>query len=141
LLAVLMAQNLELLFLRYFPREEYGSLNGAVTQEMIAILPAFPADTPVYFFGGERMGFASIPSLAYLLPQAAATDADSAQDVPAHATDLLAIILPEQAPVLAELEQRFPEGAGLRRYNRFGRVLFDLWAVGEAAAALPSIAP
>ncbi|MBM3121154.1 MAG: glycosyltransferase family 39 protein [Chloroflexi bacterium] len=141
LLAVMMAQNLDLLFVRYFPREEYGSLNGAVTQEMIAILPAFPDETKVYFFGGERMGFASIPSLAYLLPDAAATDADSAQDVPADATGLLAIVLPEQAPVLTKLERRFPEGAGMRRYNRFGRVLFDLWAVGEAAAALPSISP
>jgi len=112
-----------------------------VTQEMIAILPAFPDETKVYFFGGERMGFASIPSLAYLLPDAAATDADSAQDVPADATGLLAIVLPEQAPVLTKLERRFPEGAGMRRYNRFGRVLFDLWAVGEAAAALPSISP
>jgi 4-amino-4-deoxy-L-arabinose transferase-like glycosyltransferase len=141
LLAVMMAQNVDSLFLGYFPREEYGSPNGAVTQEMIAILPAFPDETRVYFFGGKRMGFASIPSLAYLLPQATATDADSAQDVPADATGLLAIVLPEQAPVLAELEQRFPEGAGMRRYNRFGRVLFDLWAVGEAAAALPSITP
>jgi hypothetical protein len=141
LLAVMAAQNLDHLFLRYFPREEYGSLNGAVTQEMTAILPAFPAGTPVYFFGGARMGFASIPSLAYLLPQATATDADAAQDVPAEATDLLAIVLPEQGSVLAELERRFPEGAGMRRYNRFGRVLFDLWAVGEAAGALPTIPP
>jgi len=130
-----------LLFVRYFPREEYGSLNGEVTQEMIAILPAFPADTPLYFFGGERMGFASIPSLAYLLPQASAVDANSVQDLPADPDGLLAIVLPEQAPTLAELKQRFPEGAGMRRYNRFGRALFDLWAVGSAAAALPSLTP
>jgi hypothetical protein len=141
LLAVMLAQNLDHLFLRYFPREEYGSLNGAVAQEMIAILPAFPPGTPLYFFGGERMGFASIPSLAYLLPQASATDAGSAGDVPADATDLLAIVLPEQGPVLADMKQRYPEGTGLRRYNRFGRALFDLWAVGEAAAALPTISP
>ena len=141
LVAVMMAQNLEALFLRYFPREEYGTLNGAVTQEMIAILPAFPADTPLYFFGGERMGFTSIPSLAYLLPQAKATDAVSAADIAAGAADLVAIVLPEQASILAELERRFPEGEGMRRYNRSGRVLFDLWAVGEAAAALPSLSP
>jgi len=138
---VMMAQNLDALFLRYFPREEYGSLNGAVTQEMIAVLPSVPQGTPVYFFGGGRMGFFSIPSLAYLLPGSSAVDLTSADEILADTSDLVAIVLPEQSDALAGLQTRFPEGASLRRYNRHGRLLFDIWAVGDAAQALTSNLP
>jgi len=138
---VMMAQNLEALFVRYFPREEYGSLNGAVTQEMIAVLPSVPQGMPVYFFGGRRMGFSSIPSLAYLLPGSSAVDLTSADEIPADTSDLVAIVLPEQSDALAGLQTRFPEGACLRRYNRHGRLLFDIWAVGDAAQALTSNLP
>ncbi len=44
LVIVMLTQNLDLLFGRYFPREEYGSVHGEVTQEMIEIWPAFPPE-------------------------------------------------------------------------------------------------
>lgn len=138
---VMMSQNFEALFLRYFPREEYGSLNGAVTQEMIAILPSVPDGTPVYFFGGGRMGFTSIPSLAYLLPGATAVDLTSAEEIPADTAELVAIVLPEDSEALPALKRRFPGGEALRRYNRHGRLLFDIWAVGAAAQALNANLP
>jgi len=141
LVLVMMAQNFDALFLRYFPREEYGSLNGAVTQELIAVLPSVPAGTPVYFFGGGRMGFTSIPSLAYLLPGRTAADLTSADEIPADTAALVAIVLPEEGQTLAALQQRFPKGMALRRYNRHGRLLFEIWAVGDAAQALSTNPP
>jgi hypothetical protein len=95
----------------------------------------------VYFFGGGRMGFSSIPSLAYLLPGSSAVDLTSADEIPTDASDLVAIVLPEQSDALAGLQTRFPEGAPLRRYNRHGRLLFDIWAVGDAAQALTTNLP
>jgi hypothetical protein len=50
-------------------------------------------------------------------------------------------VLPEQAASLAELRSRFPEGIALRRYNRHGRPLFDIWAVGDVAQSLSSALP
>jgi 4-amino-4-deoxy-L-arabinose transferase-like glycosyltransferase len=141
LLVVMLAENLDLLFRRYFPREEYGSLNGAVTQAMIEIWPSLPQDVPVYFFGGDRMGFASIPSIAYLRPEARATDVESADQIPVQTPELIAIVLPNEAASLAGLQARFPGGSVLRRYNRHGRPLFDLYAAGEAALVLPSTLP
>lgn len=87
------------------------------------------------------MHFDSIPSLAYLLPQAAATDVETAAEIPAGTREMVAIVLPEQATALADLRQRFPEGRGLRRYNRLGGELFDVWAVGRASSMLPSSPP
>jgi 4-amino-4-deoxy-L-arabinose transferase-like glycosyltransferase len=138
LLIVMLAQNLDHLFHRYFPREEYGSLNGAVTQAMIEIWPSIPRGVPVYFFGDGRMGFASIPSITYLRPEAHAIDADSVDEIPPQTSELIAFVLPGETTSLAALQARFPEGLSLRRYNRHGRLLFDIYAVGEAAQALPS---
>jgi len=139
LLGVMIVQNLDALFVRYFPREEYGSLNEAVTQEMAAILPYWRAPPRVYFLGGERMISASIPNLAYLVPDAMPTVLTSAGDVPDRATGWIAIVLPEEGDELTALRRRFPEGTGMRRYNRHGTVLFDIWAVDDAATALRSL--
>jgi hypothetical protein len=141
LLAVMLAQNLDHLFRGYFPREEYGSAHGEVTQAIIELWPSVPPDTPVYFFGGGRMGFASIPSLAYLRPEAHATDLDGVDQIPPSVRDLVAFLLPDQGASLAALRSRFPEGIALRRYNRHGRPLFDIWAVGDAAQSLSSALP
>ena len=141
LLVVMLAQNVDHLFRRYFPSEEYGSLNGAVTQAMIEIWPSLPPNVPAYFFGGDRMGFASIPSITYLRPEAQATDIESTDRIPTQASKLIAIVLPDEAASLAALQARFPEGMVLGRYNSHGRLLFDLFAAGEAAQALPPALP
>ncbi len=141
LLAVMLTQNLDHLFRDYFPREEYGSVHGEVTQAIIELWPAIPPGTPAFFFGGERMGFASIPSLAYLRPEAHATDVDRVEQIPPSIHNLVAFVLPEQSASLAALQSRFPEGIALRRYNRHGRPLFDIWAVGDVAQSLSSALP
>jgi 4-amino-4-deoxy-L-arabinose transferase-like glycosyltransferase len=141
LVIVMLTQNLDHLFRGYFPREEYGSVHGEVTQAMIEIWPAIPPGTPAFFFGGERMGFASIPSLAYLRPEAYALDLDRVDRIPQSLKALVAFVLPEQGASLAALRSRFPEGIALRRYNRHGRPLFDIWAVGDAAQSLSSTLP
>lgn len=141
LLVIMVAQNVDHLFRRYFPREEYGSLHGAVTQAIIDLWPELPPDVPVYFFGGGRMQFASIPSLAYLRPEAHALDLDRPDQIPADPPDLIAIVLPPLAGTLQDLQVRFPEGVASERYNRQGRLLFYLFVTGEAARASPSALP
>ncbi len=87
------------------------------------------------------MGFASIPSIAYLRPEAHALDLDRVDRIPPSLKALVAFVLPEQGASLAALQSRFPEGIALRRYNRHGQLLFDIWAVGDAAQSLSSILP
>jgi 4-amino-4-deoxy-L-arabinose transferase-like glycosyltransferase len=141
LLVVMVGQNLDQLFCRYFPHEEYGSRNGAVTQAMIELWPSFPPAVPVYFMGADRMGFASIPSITYLRPEAQATNITQVDEIPAGTSKLIAIVLPDEAASLAALQARFPEGTTTRRYNRQGFPLFDLFSAGEPAPASPSALP
>ena len=110
LVIVMLTQNLDQLFGRYFPREEYGSVHGEVTQAMIEIWPAIPPGTPAFFFGGERMGFASIPSIAYLRPEAYALDLDRVDRIPPSLKALVAFVLPEQGASLAALQIPLPRG-------------------------------
>jgi hypothetical protein len=84
------------------------------------------------------MDFASIPSITYLRPEAQAIDASIPAEIPPETTTLIAIVLPDEADQLADLQARFPGGTVAGRYNRFGRLLFDLYLTGEAAQALPS---
>ncbi len=144
LVLAMMVENGVQLFGRYFPGEEYGSLNGEVTQSMIEL---FAADHPgaIYFLGGDRMGFDSIPSLAYLLPGVTGRDLAPPYDLP-DASDPMPdhrvfIVLPEQAQALQTLEARYGPGQVTKRYNRLGRLLFYVLTTGKPSAAALSSSP
>jgi hypothetical protein len=144
LVLAMMVENAQQLFGRYFPTEEYGSLNGEVTQSMIEL---FASDRPgaIYFVGGDRMGFDSIPSLAYLLPGVTGHDLAPPYDLPsASATtsdDRVFIVLPEQAQALQTLEARYGPGQVTKRYNRLGRLLFFVLTTNKPSAAVLSSSP
>jgi len=124
-------QNIDQLFRRYFPREQYGSLNGQVTMGMIETLRGEDLRRSVYFVGGERMYFDSIPSLPYLLPAARGIDLAYPYQVPSAAAGmdapLLFFILPEQTQALEQIHERYPHGVLSTSYNRQGQLLFYLY--------------
>ncbi len=128
LIGVAAFQNVSHLFREYFPAEAYGSLNGEVTMEMINVLREEAPDVEVYFVGGERMYFSSIPSLPYLLPGRTGHDleapftVESGEGETAHAH--LFFILPEQTAALEQIPRRYNPGETSTRYNRHGRLLF-----------------
>jgi len=129
-LLVLLAagENARHLFLDYFPREEYGSLNGEVTQAMIEILAEEGPGTQIYFIGGERMAFDSIPSLPYLLPGVRGTDLEAPYRIPkashSSASPRIFFILPEQSQAIQAIPRLYPGGQLRAGYNRHGRLLF-----------------
>lgn len=129
-LLVSMVQNLRFFFFDYLPREQYGSLNGEVTQAMIDLLQAEPGQTYVYFIGGDRMAFHSIPSLPYLLPQIEGESIAAVSDLPKELVlprrTALLIVLPEHFPVLGLIQERFSSETPVAIYNRYGRLLFYL---------------
>jgi 4-amino-4-deoxy-L-arabinose transferase-like glycosyltransferase len=123
-----MLQNLHFFYLDYLPRERYGSLNGEVAQAMIDLLKEEPGQPRVYFLGGDRMAFDSIPSLPYLLPQVEGETLTAASDLPAaidqHTNAWIVIVLPEQAQALEQIKERFSSGKPIPIYNRYRRLLF-----------------
>jgi hypothetical protein len=127
LLGWMMYENIDQLFWKYFPVETYGSLNGEVTQEMVEFLQGESKEVKIYFMGGERMQFDSIPSLAYLLPGYTAESLETVDDLPPHSSisqRTLIIALPEEQALLSQLSSIHPESSTIARYNRHGRLLF-----------------
>jgi hypothetical protein len=131
LVLVMGAQNLDHLFGRYFRQDQYGSLNGEVTMEMVNVLKEVPSRQPVYFIGGERMGFYSIPSLPYLLPDVRGIDLEYPYALPENedSPDLQywIFVLPEQTQALELIHERYSPADLSARYNRQGRLLFYLY--------------
>jgi 4-amino-4-deoxy-L-arabinose transferase-like glycosyltransferase len=127
LLGWMMYENIDQLFWKYFPEETYGSLNGEVTQEMVEFLQGESKEVKIYFMGGERMQFDSIPSLAYLLPGYTAESLETADDLPSPSSisqRTLIIALPEEEALLNLFNAACPESSTIARYNRHGRLLF-----------------
>lgn len=125
-----MLQNLRFFYLDYLPRERYGSLNGEVAQAMIDLLQEEPGHPRVYFLGGERMAFHSIPSLPYLLPNVEGQTITARSDLPLEIEQQvdtsIFIVLPAQAQALEQIQERFSSGKPIPIYNRYGRLLFYL---------------
>jgi hypothetical protein len=135
LLGWMMYENTDQLFGKYFPVETYGSLNGEVTQEMVKLLQSESNEVEIYFFGGERMQFDSIPSLAYLLPGYSAKNVERVDDLPPPGSisqRTLVIALPEEQAILDQIKLAHPESSTIARYNRHGRLLFFVQVIDPA---------
>ena len=133
LIVLMIGENIKHLFLDYFPNESYGSLNGEVTQEIIEFLESEPPQTSLFFIGGDRMSVHSIPSLAYLLPNAQAYDLPPPYELPHDFSPLgahtLFAILPEETAAFEKVTSSHADGTTQPRYNRHGRLLFYLHKV------------
>ena len=120
-------QNVLHLYQRYFPVERYGSLNGEVTYEMVDLLESIEPPQEIYFVGGERMSFAAIPSITYLLPEIEGIDIDAPYTFPPASdpgASKIIILLPEQRDALAHFTNRYTALTPEIRYNRDGDPLF-----------------
>ncbi len=133
LIALMVSENIRHLFHDYFPTENYGSLNGEVTQEIIELLEVESPQTSVLFMGGDRMSVHSIPSLAYLLPDANTYDLPPPYHLPHDFSSLgsytLFVILPEETAAFEKITSSYADGITQPRYNRHGRLLFYLHKV------------
>jgi 4-amino-4-deoxy-L-arabinose transferase-like glycosyltransferase len=123
-----MFQNARFFFLDYLTRERYGSLNGEVSQAMIELLREQPEQTNVYFLGGERMAFHSIPSLPYLLPEVQGQTIDDPSELATETGritgPIIVIVLPEESSALEKILDHYSSESPVPIYNRYGKLLF-----------------
>jgi hypothetical protein len=94
---------------------------------MIELLQNETTEVDLFFIGGERMQFDSIPSITYLLPDLRAVSVERIEGLSLPTSihqRTLFIILPEQRPALEHLSSTYPESSIIARYNRQGRLLF-----------------
>jgi 4-amino-4-deoxy-L-arabinose transferase-like glycosyltransferase len=123
-----MAQNLDLFYRDYLPREAYGSYKGEVAQGMVEILDDEGQGVEVYVVSGGRLHIDSLTSLHYQVPNITGWDLEPPYELPDTAgpmgTRRLFFILPEQISARLEIESKYTGGSTFPRYNRHGRLLF-----------------
>ncbi|MCL4559774.1 MAG: glycosyltransferase family 39 protein [Chloroflexi bacterium] len=141
LVVVMAVDDARFYFLDFTPRSDFGGDNTLVAQRLADDLKSRPGSWQVYFFGEPRMGYASIPSLPYLVSNAAGSDVKDpweAAGIPLPADKAtLFVFLPQHTDDLAAVRQIYPGGIESILYNRKGQLLYQAYAVAPAAF-LPS---
>jgi hypothetical protein len=108
---------------------------------MIDLLSHEAIAPSVYFLGGERMGYASIPSVPYLLPHIIGHDVAEPYRLTGDLSCAWVFILPEEQHALPTIEAQTPGGSTGERYNSQGRLIFLLRRSDPAGCPARARAP
>ena len=76
LMVILAVSELNFYFLVYIPHSTMSDAhgNGVIAQNLAEYLKTQPKDLQVVFFGAPNMGFYSVPSIQYLVPEISGVD-------------------------------------------------------------------
>jgi len=106
--------DLRFFFFDYVPNSTFGGDNTLIAQDLADYLKGRGSEWKVLFFGAPQMGYQSIKSLEYLLPQIQGIDMLEPWGSPSNpqpASDrLIFIFLPEHAADLEAVRQAYPGG-------------------------------
>jgi len=109
---------------------EMDQSNTMVAQHLADYLRDKPASTQVVFFGQPRMGYSSIPSTQYLVPDITAIDVTSwgATDHPIPSGEnLVFIFLPSNASQIRLVQADYPGGILRTERSGLGKTLYYLY--------------
>ncbi len=122
-------------FFVYTPRSvlQQARSHTMIAQRLADELRSYPADTQVVFFGYPYMGFRSIPSLQYLVPQIQGVDMTAPWSPAARpslpAGHWLFVFLPHLADEIAAVQADYPNGWLRREVAADGETLYWLYEV------------
>jgi len=131
-IAILMAvSELNFYFRVYTPKfaENWSHNNGVIAQELADYLQGKPSDLTVIFFGQPQMGYYSIPSLQYLVPNIKGMDAtepwnpQSSSDIQGK-KDLVFVFLPGNEGAINSVEASYPTGQSHMKTASDGKPLY-----------------
>jgi hypothetical protein len=133
LVAVLALDDLRFYYLEYTPTSDFGGDNGMVAQRLADHLRYEPASAHVAMFGSPRMGYYSIPSLQYLVPQIDGSDMNqpwgSPENPPLAGHPLIFVFLPDHEADLSAVRTEYPGGQLVEEPSRAGGTLFWMYRV------------
>jgi 4-amino-4-deoxy-L-arabinose transferase-like glycosyltransferase len=102
--------------------------NTTIAQHLANYLKEKPADLQVIFFGAPSMGYYSVPSLQYLVPDIKGIDAtlpwESFDKSTITGTDLVFIFLPGNENELDTIKRDYPGGKTYREMASDGKPLY-----------------
>ncbi|MCJ7703778.1 MAG: glycosyltransferase family 39 protein, partial [Anaerolineales bacterium] len=125
--------ELQFYYFEYTPSSEFGGANSLVAQNLADTLAEKPNQVEVLFWGAPRMGYYSIPSLQYLVPEIKGLDMThpwgSAQNPQPTSDELIFVLLPDHEGELAAIQADFPVGSLVQEFDRNGHTLYWLYEV------------
>lgn len=111
----------------------YGGVNTLIATEVAYYLEEKPETDKVYFFGFPRMGYFSLSTIPYLVPEIEAQDiAEPIREAPAWELDGVTqfMFLPERIQELGLVQDAYPNGRLIEMYDHDGdMVLFVIYEV------------
>lgn len=146
-------QDLKFYFLEYTPNSHFVSrynfekLGDTVAEYLSEYLPHVTSDWRVYFFGAPYMGFYSIPSLQYIVPQIQGVDMNypwgDARLPTIDSPKIIFIFLDQSLESLKAAQAIYPGGMLLSARNTLGQEYMWLYQypMPENAAELQALAP
>jgi 4-amino-4-deoxy-L-arabinose transferase-like glycosyltransferase len=135
-MVVLCIGELRFYYFEYTPDSEFGGTNSLVAQRLADSLEHKTTEWQVLFWGAPRMGYYSIPSLQYLVPEIEGLDMTHPWGSPDNpqptSNQLVFVLLPDHEGELPAIQDDFPDGILTRELDRKGQPLYWLYEVTPA---------
>jgi hypothetical protein len=123
--------ELNFYYFDYTPRSDFGGANSLVAQRLANTLQDKPSEVQVLFWGSPRMGFYSIPSLQYLVPDIHGLDMNyhwgSPQNPEPTSENLIFVLLPNHETELNTIQVDYPGGVLTQEFDHVGKTLYWLY--------------
>lgn len=139
LLAVVLAlDELNFYFRVFTPHSAISEArsNGVIAQSLADYLETRPKDTQVIFFGAPNMGFYSVPSIQYLVPEISGIDINQPWEpgVMGNLTSkhLIFVFLPDNVGQIPAVQADYPSGNLISVPALDGNLLYDRYEVNRS---------
>jgi hypothetical protein len=135
LVAILTLDELNFYFRVYTPRSVISEArsNGVIAQTLANYLENKPRDTQVIFFGAPNMGYYSVPSIQYLVPDIKGIDinqlwsrSDKSRITSSH---LIFVFLPNNLDQILPIQVDYPGGKLTSVPAADGELLYEIYEV------------
>jgi hypothetical protein len=120
--------ELNFYFFQYTPKSDLGGFNTRVAQRLADYLENKKENWTVLFYGSPNMGYASIPSLPYRLPDVVGLNMvapwGSVENPSPQSGNLLFVFLPNHEQDLHQVQSSLPGGKVIDEYGLNHELLF-----------------
>lgn len=126
--------DLKFYYQDYTPTGDLGGVNTFIANSLAEDLEGKDSSWHVYFFGFPRMGYKSLPSLQYLIPQIEGTDVNSSDELASiqiQDSKAVFVFLPEQEELLNQVTEKYPSGKLVERYDALERFNYWYYEIGD----------
>jgi hypothetical protein len=127
--------ELNFYFFNYTPNSELGGFNTLVAQRLADYLENKKDNWDVLFYGSPNMGYSSIPSLPYRLPDVTGLDMvapwGSPENPSPQSQNLVFVFLPNHEQDLQQVRTSLPGGKLVEEYGHNHQLLFWLYELSQ----------